>query len=183
MCAYQIGEHLHLTFSDHLDLYSQQASEETTDSIISKMLSSLSCLVSNRSSVMKKSNTLFNERRENLFKENIPAKVKSSVFQTRQNKFESILEIIESVVSSPFVKAEVDSDRTRCCMLCRAKNTPTRSFVSNLYISQHSLPENAVKTSTGRNDLIYGFGMVTCTVSPLSRFTAHLLPVYRATYK
>ena len=31
--------------------------------------------------------------------------------------------------------------------------------------------------------LIYGFGMVTCTVSPLSRFTAHLLPVYRATYK
>jgi hypothetical protein len=25
MCAYQIGEHLHLTFSDHLDLYSQQA--------------------------------------------------------------------------------------------------------------------------------------------------------------
>ena len=25
--------------------------------------------------------------------------------------------------------------------------------------------------------LIYGFGMVTCTVSPLSRFTAHLLPV------
>jgi hypothetical protein len=28
---------------------------------------------------------------------------------TRQDKFESILEIIESVVSSPFVKAEVDS--------------------------------------------------------------------------
>ena len=54
--------------------------EETTDSIISKMLSNLFCLVSNRSSVMKKSNTLFNERRENLFKENIPAKVKSSVF-------------------------------------------------------------------------------------------------------
>ena len=25
MCPYQIGEHLHLTFSDHLDLYSQQA--------------------------------------------------------------------------------------------------------------------------------------------------------------
>ena len=25
--------------------------------------------------------------------------------------------------------------------------------------------------------LIYGFGMVTCTVSPLSRFTAHLFPV------
>jgi hypothetical protein len=31
--------------------------------------------------------------------------------------------------------------------------------------------------------LIYGFGMVTCTVSPLSRFTAHLLPVYSAIYK
>ena len=29
--------------------------------------------------------------------------------------------------------------------------------------------------------LIYGFGMVTCTVSALSRFTAHLLHVYRAT--
>jgi hypothetical protein len=43
-----------------------------------------------------------------------------------------------------------------------------------------------ISTSTGRNDflyLIYGFGMLTCTVSPLSRFTAHLLPVYRATYK
>ena len=42
------------------------------DSIISKMLSNLSCLVSDHSSVMKKSNTLFNARRENLFKENIP---------------------------------------------------------------------------------------------------------------
>jgi hypothetical protein len=29
--------------------------------------------------------------------------------KTRQDKFESILEIIESVVSSPFVKAEADS--------------------------------------------------------------------------
>jgi hypothetical protein len=37
------------------------------------MLSNLSRLVSNCSSAMKKSNTLFNERRENLFKENIPA--------------------------------------------------------------------------------------------------------------
>jgi hypothetical protein len=25
MCAYQIGEHLHLTFADHLDLYSPQS--------------------------------------------------------------------------------------------------------------------------------------------------------------
>jgi hypothetical protein len=38
-----------------------------------KMLSNLSWLFSDRSSVMKKSNTLFNETRENLFKENIPA--------------------------------------------------------------------------------------------------------------
>ena len=30
--------------------------------------------------------------------------------------------------------------------------------------------------------LIYGFGIVTCTVSPLSRFTEHLLPVYSATF-
>ena len=37
------------------------------------MLSNLSCLVSDHSSVMKKSNTLFNERRDNLFKEHIPA--------------------------------------------------------------------------------------------------------------
>jgi hypothetical protein len=51
--------------------------EETTDSIISKMLSNVSCLVFDRSSVMKKSNTLFY--------------------------------VIESVVSSPFVKAEADS--------------------------------------------------------------------------
>jgi hypothetical protein len=34
--------------------------------------------------------------------------------ETRQDKFESILEIIESVVSSPFVKAEADSDRLFC---------------------------------------------------------------------
>jgi hypothetical protein len=43
-----------------------------------------------------------------------------------------------------------------------------------------------ISASTGRKDFIYGFGMVTCTVSPLSRFTAHLLPVcvlyYDVTY-
>jgi hypothetical protein len=37
------------------------------------MLSNLLCLVCHRSSVKKKSNTLFNERREKKFKENIPA--------------------------------------------------------------------------------------------------------------
>jgi hypothetical protein len=30
--------------------------------------------------------------------------------------------------------------------------------------------------------LIHDFGIVTCTVSPLSRLTTHLLPVYRVTY-
>jgi hypothetical protein len=58
MCAYQIGEHLHLTFPDHLNLYSQQANpnilsvsasaltngEETTDFIISmNVLRPLEC--------------------------------------------------------------------------------------------------------------------------------------------
>ena len=40
-----------------------------------------------------------------------------------------------------------------------------------------------ISASTGRMILylICGFGMVTCTVSPLSRFTAHLLPVYCVT--
>jgi hypothetical protein len=36
--------------------------------------------------------------------------------ESRQDKFESILEIIESVVSSPFVKAEADS--VECVVLC-----------------------------------------------------------------
>jgi hypothetical protein len=40
-----------------------------------------------------------------------------------------------------------------------------------------------ISASTGRNDLICGFGMVTCTLSPLSRFTAHLLPVYISNIK
>jgi transposase len=38
-------------------------------------------------------------------------------------------------------------NKTRCCTLRRAKNTPTSSFVSNLYISQHSLPENGSQTN------------------------------------
>jgi len=39
--------------------YALTNGEETTDSIIFNMLSTLSCLLSDRSSVMKKSNTLF----------------------------------------------------------------------------------------------------------------------------
>ena len=54
--------------------------EETTDSTNFKMLSTLSCLLSDCSSVMKKSNTLFNEWRENLLKENIPDMELSSLF-------------------------------------------------------------------------------------------------------
>jgi hypothetical protein len=38
----------------------------------------------------------------------------SFYFLLRQDKFESILEIKEYVVSSPFVKAEADSDRLFC---------------------------------------------------------------------
>jgi hypothetical protein len=34
--------------------------------------------------------------------------------ETRRDKFESILEIKESVVSSPFIKAEADLDRIFC---------------------------------------------------------------------
>jgi hypothetical protein len=67
----------------------QNSFEETTDYIISKMLSSLLCLVCHRSSVMKKSNTLFNERREKKFKENIPAfnvQGKSPRFSVSQKK-------------------------------------------------------------------------------------------------
>jgi hypothetical protein len=40
-----------------------------------------------------------------------------------------------------------------------------------------------ISASTGRNDFIFDIWlcMVNCTVSPLSRFTAHLLPVYHVT--
>jgi hypothetical protein len=48
--------------------------DETTDSIISKMLSDLSCLVFDRSSVMKKNQIRFLMKGERtFFKENIPA--------------------------------------------------------------------------------------------------------------
>jgi hypothetical protein len=54
------------------------------------MLSNVLCLVCHRWSVMKKSNTLLNERRENLFIENIPAfnvQGKSRRFSVSQKKF------------------------------------------------------------------------------------------------
>jgi hypothetical protein len=44
-------------------------------------------------------------------------------------------------------KVGIKLNTTRCCTLRRAKNTPTRSFVSNLYIFQHSLPENGSQTN------------------------------------
>ena len=37
---------------------------------------------------------------------------------------------------------------TRCCMLRHAKNTPTRSFVSNLYISE-GVPDNSARGQLG----------------------------------
>ena len=37
---------------------------------------------------------------------------------------------------------------TRCCTLRRAKNTPTRSFVSNLYISE-GVPGNSARGQLG----------------------------------
>jgi hypothetical protein len=49
-----------------------------------------------------------------------------------------------------------------------------RPFTLSLKISQLLLEEMILY-------LIHDFGIVTCTVSPLSRLTAHLLPVYRAT--
>jgi hypothetical protein len=42
--------------------------------------------------------------------------------KTRQDKFESILEIIESVVSSPFVKAEADSEKKMGSALTKTEN-------------------------------------------------------------
>ena len=49
-----------------------------------------------------------------------------------------------------------------------------RPFTLSLKMSQLLLEEMILF-------LIDDFGIVTCTVSPLSRLTAHLLPVYGAT--
>jgi hypothetical protein len=49
-----------------------------------------------------------------------------------------------------------------------------RPFTLSLKMSQLLLEEMILY-------LIHDFGIVTCTVSPLSRLTAHLPPVYRAT--
>jgi hypothetical protein len=60
MCAYQIGEHLHLTFADHLDLYSQQANpnfrfpSEQIPLCSEWIMSLVWNIVFDRSSVMKK---------------------------------------------------------------------------------------------------------------------------------
>jgi hypothetical protein len=47
-----------------------------------------------------------------------------------------------------------------------------RPFTLSLKMSQLLLEEMILF-------LIHDFGIMTCTVSPLSRFTAHLLPVYQ----
>jgi hypothetical protein len=70
--------------------------KKTTDSIISKILSNLSCLVFDCSSVMKKSNTLFNERRDFVFL-NIPAfsvKGKSRSISVLQKNLVTIIQNI-----------------------------------------------------------------------------------------
>ena len=61
----------HIPFQTQYKIFYESASaftngEETTDSIISNMLSNLSCLVFDRSSVMTKIKYAFNEKRENL---------------------------------------------------------------------------------------------------------------------
>jgi hypothetical protein len=53
------------------------------------------------------------------------------------------------------LKINCKKTTTRCCMLRHAKNTPTRSFVSNLYISQHSLPENGSQTNLKHRALVF----------------------------
>ena len=52
-----------------------------------------------------------------------------------------------SAITNYFSISKTTRSSWRCCTLRRAKNTPTRSFVSNLYISQHSLPENGSQTN------------------------------------
>ena len=79
---------------------------------------------------------------------------------------------------------------TVACLRSKCHYTPTRRegaifqyivspsvrpFTLSLKMSQLLLEEMILF-------LIHDFGIVTCTVSPLSRLTAHLLPVYRATY-
>ena len=57
---------------------------------------------------------------------------------------------------SPIFLFNTEADnKTRCCTLHHAKNTPTRSFVSNLYISQHSLPENGSQTNLKHRALVF----------------------------
>jgi uncharacterized membrane protein len=66
---------------------------------------------------------------------------------------------------------------TRCCTLRRAKNTPTRSFVSRTVNRKEMRSKQQISLLLLEEMilyLIYGFGMVTCTASPLSRFTVRL---------
>ena len=72
------------------------------------------------------------------------------------------------VIIHPLIERGLYCNQLVCSSVCPSIHT----FVTD------------ISAATGRNDLylICGFGMVTCTVSPLSRFTAQLLPVYRVTY-
>ena len=66
--------------------------------------------------------------------------------KTRQDKFEIILEIIESVVSSPFVKAEADSDRIFCTVF-------ETVCASSLAMCAHRICERLHLTFSGHFDL------------------------------
>jgi hypothetical protein len=57
---------------------------------------------------------------------------------------------------------------------CPSVRPFVRQFTLSLKMSQLLLEEMILF-------LIHDFGIVTCTVSPLSRLTAHILPVYRVT--
>jgi hypothetical protein len=58
---------------------------------------------------------------------------------------------------------------TRCCTLRRAKNTPTRSFVSNLYISE-GVPDNSDRDKSARKRGLVGpYAKTTRTINKIDR--------------
>ena len=90
---------------------------------------------------------------------------------------------------SSFQGRQISCFCAACLSVSKANYTPThrkgailqspcpfvRPFTLSLKMS-HLLLEEMILF------LIHDFGIVTCTMSPLSRLTTHLLPVYRTTY-
>ena len=66
--------------------------------------------------------------------------------ETRRDKFESILEIKESVVSSPFIKAEADLDRIFCTVF-------ETVCASSLAMCAYQIGEHLHLTFSGHLDL------------------------------